>query len=300
MQNSFIVTSHGWSASNWLAHSFNLNSNIVCTHSARNVLANDTELHSNSNLVKNIHNFHRGYVGRQVLSLDTLYDDIQQLGSAKYYGSVHVLRLRDIPILLKKYGSPQKSFKVANFVRNPVDLVWSGYGQLQDLFTFDINELYWTLDKILNEGKDFSYSLIEKYQINIGEYKYLAFIGACAILSSIKKDCDVYEVVVGTNKNIDFIGTFTMESITQDREKFRQMLFLLTDNSDLATEDYLDKVFDEGVINRHKKDKKKMTSAERYMSFEPWQKETFDYFFGKFELRLPYESFGYDFSYMDV
>ncbi|MBU2878011.1 hypothetical protein [Aliiglaciecola lipolytica] len=300
MSKHFIVTSHGWSASNWVAHSLNLNEKILCTHSARNALANDAQIHNRDNFIKNLSNFHEGYLNRQESSLDGFYQYIESLGNSDYYGSVHLLRLRDIPILYRKYGPPSRNFKIANLVRNPVDLVWSGYGQLQDLFLFDINELYWTLDKIISEGKNFTYSLIEKYQINIGEYKYLAFIGACAILSSIKKDCDAYELIDRNKTNIDFIGTFTMESITQERESFKQMLSKLTDNSALTSVDYLDKVFGEGEINRHKKDSKKITSRERYNSFEPWQKDTFNYFFKKFDLRSKYESFGYDFSYIEV
>jgi hypothetical protein len=299
MQNNFIVTSHGWSGSNWLAHSINLNKDVVCTHSARNVLADDEQMHSHKNLVKHIQKFHTGYVGRQLVSLDDLYSKIKQFGNTKHYGSVHVLRMRDLPVLLDKFGSPKEQFKVANLVRNPVDLVWSGYGQLQDLFTFDINELYWTLDKILSEGKDFSYSLIEKYKINIGEYHYLAFLGACAILGSLKKDCDAYDSI-NNEKNLDFIGGIKMESVTQDREAFKGLLFNLTGNASIITDNYIGQVFQSGAINTHKKDKVKVTAEQRYYSFEPWQKDAFIYFFEKFKLRPIYESFGYDFSYMDI
>jgi hypothetical protein len=298
MYNSFIITSHGWSASNWLAHSINLNNNIICTHSARNVLANDKDIHDHENLVRHIKKFHTGYVGRQMLALDDLYDNIRQNGNVKYYGSVHVLRMRDLPILHAKFGDSNTQFKVANFVRNPIDLVWSGYGQLRDLFTFDINELYWTLDKILTEGKDFTYSLIEKYQINIGEYRYLAFIGACAILSSLKKDINAYKAVE-SSKSLDFIGTYKMESTTTDKRDFSELLVNLTGDSSIITEDYLSQVFSGGAINTHKKDNLKITPKQRYESFEPWQQDTFNFFFDKFELRAHYESFGYEFLYLN-
>jgi len=134
------VTSHGWSASNWTAHALNINKSVICTHSARNIPALSVDLQSNANLKINISELQKGYKLRQSRSLDAIYDEIESYGEAYAYGSVHVLRARDLPIIFKNNGSPYRIFKVANLIRNPVDLVWSGYGQFRDLFRYDINE----------------------------------------------------------------------------------------------------------------------------------------------------------------
>src|ERR1041385_1726680 len=93
----FIVTSHGWSASNWVAHSLNLHPDIICTHSARNALAGEKDLQSNENLKIHLSQLHKGYASRQERDIRISYDEIESNGKALYYGSVHLYRMRDVP-----------------------------------------------------------------------------------------------------------------------------------------------------------------------------------------------------------
>src|ERR1041384_1183508 len=131
----FIVTSHGWSASNWVAHSLDLHPEIICSHSARNASAGAPDLHDN--LKFDLGRMHAGYVNRQGRPIDESYNEIEQMGDGKYYGSVHLYRLRDLPVLHEKFGPSSRNFSVMNLVRHPVNLVWSGYGQFKDLFRYD-------------------------------------------------------------------------------------------------------------------------------------------------------------------
>ena len=293
---NFIVTSHGWSASNWTAHALNLNDNILCTHSARNELAGDKELQSNKNLKKHINDLQNGYVARQARSLDTIYDEIEAKGNTKSYGSVHVLRLRDLPIINEKCGASQRQFNVVNVVRHPVDLVWSGFGQFKDLFRYDINELHWTTGKVVRQALEFSNYIAEKYNLYMGDFENLAFIGACAILESLKFDLDAYSKL-DQIKNINFCGTFQMEEITSDKEKYKLFLTQL-DLQDYISENYLNEVFKTGIVNKHKHDSKKLTPEERYNQFLPWQKEVFNHFLNLHNLSEDYTNFGYDLKFM--
>ncbi|WP_417371366.1 hypothetical protein [Gelidibacter japonicus] len=296
--NHFIVTCHGWSASNWTAHSLNLNANILCTHSARNILADDKELQSNKNLKEYINQLQKGYSQRQGRSLDTIYAEIEALGNAQNYGSVHVLRMRDLPVISEKYGDSARSFKVVNIVRNPVDLVWSGYGQFKDLFRYDINELHWTTGKVIRQALEFVNYIGKKYNIYIGDFENLAFIGACAILESLKLDLMAYPKVDAI-KNINFSGTFQMEDITSNKLKYKEFLNSLGLSSS-SNEDYLDDVFKTGVVNKHKHDSKRLSAFERFNEFLPWQKEVFLHFFNFHDLKKSYESFGYNFDYLKL
>ncbi len=296
MKKYFIVTCHGWSASNWTAHSLNLNSKIICTHSARNEIAEDKELQSNKNLKKNINKLQSGYKKRQAQSLDAIYDEIECKGASPYYGSVHVLRLRDIPIIYEKFGISQRSFNLVNIVRHPIDLVWSGYGQFLELFRYDINELHWTSGKVVNQALKFSNYIGQKYNLYMGDIENLAFIGACAIMESLKKDIDAY-ISLSSLKNINFCGTFKMEEITNDPKIYSLFCSQLGLN-ELISEEYLNKVFSTGVVNKHKSDDQKLSSKERYLSLVPWQKEVFNHFFNLHDLKKPYEKFGYDFTYL--
>ena len=292
----FIVASHGWSASNWTAHSLNLNEDVLCVHSARAELAEDKKLQSNQNLKKHINQLQKGYFNRQQRSLDEIYNDIEKKGSAKNYGSVHVLRLRDIPIISEKFGLPQREFKLANVVRHPVDLVWSGYGQFKDLFRYDINELHWTSGKIVRQALKFANEIGNKYDLNIGDFEVLAFFGACAVLESLKLDLDAYKQL-SKYAFIDYVGTFQMEKITSDKGFYHDFCLKLgLENS--VNQAYINQVFNLGIINKHKHDNQKLAGEERFKKFSSWQKEVFLHFFDLHGLKSGYESFGYDFNFL--
>ncbi len=299
MKQNFIFTSHGWSASNWLAYALNLHEDILCTHSARNILANKTDMNSNDSLKKNLKDLHEGYVSRQNRSLDETFVEIEKLGQARLYGSVHVFRLRDIPVIVEKYGSPDRTFQVQNLVRHPVSLVWSGYGQFKDLFRYDLNELYWTTGKVLREAKDFIYHLSHKYDLYPGDLENLSFIGACAVLGSLKLDLDGLDNMRGT-PNVFFKGHVKMEDITKKPHVLAESIKILSGEGILATPEYLEKVYTTGVVNQHKNDANKTNAEARYIKFSGWQKETFSYFFNKYNLQGAYEDMGYDFSFLEI
>jgi hypothetical protein len=290
----FIVTSHGWSASNWVAHSLNLHPDIVCSHSARNALADDTSMHEN--LKQDLTHMHTGYVSRQGQKIDTSYDAIEKMGEGKYYGSVHLYRLRDLPVVYQKFGDFSRQFSVMNLVRHPVNLVWSGYGQFKDLFRYDINELHWTLGKVLNESREFVFSIGNKYQLNLGDFENLAFIGAACVLGSLRIDLNALEQVKKIPQ-IHFNGYLQMEKVTGDPEEYKKFISTLLPGIEL-TENYISSVFSTGAINKHKHDAKKITVDERYATWSDWQKEVFLFYFNKYDLRNEYEKLGYDFSFL--
>ena len=297
MRSNFIFTSHGWSASNWLAYALNLHDDIICTHSARNILANRTDMNSNDNLKKQLRNLHKGYVSRQSRSLDTAYDAIESFGEAQLYGSVHVFRLRDLPVVYEKFGSFKRSYSVQNLVRHPVSLVWSGYGQFKDLFRYDLNELHWTTGKVLKSAKDFIYDLALRYDLYLGDFENLAFLGAAAVLGSLRLDLDSLTVVKKIPK-IDFKGHVKMESATHCPEVLNSSIQALSTGRLSASAGYLEKVYSTGVVNQHKNDADKTDAEARYDKFSEWQKETFNYFFNKYNLQKEYKQMGYDFSFI--
>lgn len=290
----FIVTCHGWSASNWTAHALNLNPDTTCTHSARNEVASDKELQSNKNLKQHINQLQKGYVSRQNRSLDELYNEIHTKGYTSHYGSVHVLRLRDLPIIHEKFNAPSRNFNLVNVVRNPINLVWSGYGQFRDLFLYDINELHWTSGKVVRQALEFANEMARKYDLNLGEIDTLSFFGACAVLESLRMDLDAKEKI-SDYSYLHFQGVVQMENITSKRDAFAGMA---TNLGLEVTHEYLNNVFSTGVVNPHKKDKKKLTPQERYNEFLPWQKEVFNHFFAMHNLRDSYSGFGYELDFV--
>lgn len=293
----FIVTCHGWSASNWLAHALNLHKDITCTHSARNVLANAKDLQSNKNLRKNIQQLHTGYFMRQNRGIESCYDEIEDLGNTLTYGSVHVYRLRDLPVASQSFEQLERTFKVINMVRNPISLVWSGYGQFKDLFLYDINELYWTLKKVIEHSKDFIHQVGNKYNVQIGELDNLAFIGACSVLSSLRLDIDAIDAVEKID-HLNFGGTIKMEEVTTSKNYFKKIVSELSENKLEVDDDYLSEVFETGIINKHKIDTKEISPQDRFESWPEWRKEIFLYFMNRFKLIDGYQKFGYNLKFL--
>ncbi|WP_150464657.1 hypothetical protein [Francisella sp. XLW-1] len=292
MRKRFIITCHGWSASNWLAYVLSQHQNIIVSHSAANLL--DEKL--SNDIRDKLKKFHQGYKNRQDRAIDESYDFIEAYDDAKFYGSVHLYRLRDLPIQYEKFGNATRKFNVVNLIRNPIDLVWSGYGQFKDLFKTDINELYWTTGKIL-EDKDFIYYLNDKYNLLVGDYENLAFIGAARVLGSLRLDLDAMKSI----QNIPFInymGEVKMEDVTSKPEILKALILKLTNNEVDVTDEYLNNLYKIGEINKHKQDDKKLTPKERFESLKDWQKETLLYYLNKYNIIKPYEDFGYNLSFL--
>lgn len=297
----FIVTSHGWSASNWLAYSLNLHDHILCSHSALNALPTEKEMHEESKLKKNIRKFHKGYSTRVEASLTDNYNEILNHGRAKAYGSVHLYRMRDLPLQFDSYNGELGRFVVMNLVRNPIDLVWSGYGQFQQLFRFDLNELHWTLGKLLKTDKEFVFDIGEKYGIEIGLYENLAFFCACRVLESLEIDLKALnDQKLDACEYFDFQGFIQKEKMTTDPDYFKNVLNRIGLDDDEITDEYLTAVFSSGKINKHKVDKLEMTPKKRYEGLSDWQKEVFNHFFNKYEMiRTYYSEMNYDLSFVD-
>lgn len=295
--SNFIITCHGWSGSNWLAHALNLSPLITCTHSARNCLADDINLQSDTNLKKKLRTLHKGYISRTSTSIEMKYEEIKGYGKSDFYGSVHLIRLRDLPVLDKKFGPPSSEYKVLNLIRHPVDLVWSGYGQFQTLFLYDLNELHWTLGKVLNESNEFLYSISDKYNINLGEIQNLAFISSSCILGSLQLDANA-EKETKKLKNLKYLGTLKLEEISKRKSTFIKLIHDLT--GEQLTEDsrYINTVFELGKINKHIKEKENHKPSEKYANFSDWQKEVFHFFLTKYKIKDYYSRLGYDMSFI--
>ncbi|WP_018249182.1 hypothetical protein [Orenia marismortui] len=292
MNNNFIIASHGWSASNWLAYVLNQHEDIIASHSAANLI---NEKLSND-IKEKLKEFHDGYKNRHNIPIDKSYDYIENYGNAISYGSVHLYRLRDLPVQYNRFKVSKRMYNVVNLIRNPISLVWSGFGQFKDLFKTDINELYWTLGKVL-EDKDFIYYICEKYKLAPGKYENLAFFGAARVLGSLKLDIDacknIYKIPF-----INYMGEVKMEEITQNPKVLTQLIERVTDNKVKVTQEYLDNVYRVGKINKHKMDNKEFDPRERFESLERWKKETLIYYLKKFNIIQSYEKLGYNLSFV--
>lgn len=294
----FVVSSHGWSASNWLAHVLNTHPQIVCTHSALNELPNEGEIHESQGLIKNITRFHRGYELRVSHNLDQRYDAIEGHGEGPFYGSVHTIRLRDVPKQIETLGKFKRNYKAVNLVRHPLALVVSGFGQFRDLFEIDINELAWTSNKLVKTDLAFVYELVEKYDFLPGKTENLAFLCACRVLESLKMDVEAEKFFRENNEQggYQFLGHVKMEDLTQDPSAMKELFETLALPTPEA--DYLDSIYAIGNLNQHDKKAPKSKLTQKWEDLLDWQKDCFIHFMEKYQLFDFYKNLGYTFDFM--
>lgn len=283
----FIFASHGWSGSNWAANALNQHDSITCTHSARNLLPESQEITEHAELARHSHAWNRAYADRAGRPIDKVYDEIEALDTTIVYGSVHTYRLRDIPLQIKNFGVPRRTYLVANLVRHPVNFIWSGYGQLRDMFEYDLYVLHGTISLILETARDFTSELARRNGLNLCDHSVLAFIGAAANLTNLAKDIDV----------LPESHWFTMEQATSDRAVWADCVRRLSAGRAAADEEYLDRVFGLKALNSHRKGAA-LEPAARWDQLEGWQRDVVAHYLSLSGLAPAYTALGYDFSFI--
>ena len=280
----FIVTCHGWSGSHWLATALNSHPEVICCHSALNILA-DTKTWADDKLKKTIVPRQNARLRRGVVSTDELFKEVKSYGKAKVYGNVHTLRIRDLPEINSRFRA-RKSYALMNMVRHPVSLVASGAGQLREMMEWDIYALLETSDAV-REEMELALETSEKYGINLCDNDNRAFITACHHQKHLARDHMI----------APDIPTIIMERVVSERAYYAEIFEQLTSKKLKADDEYLDNVFSIGKLNPHKAGAKKSPEQE-YAEWPAWQKEVFGRIFSRCNLRELYQKFGYDFSFI--
>lgn len=293
----FVVTCHGWSASNWLAWALNRHPDIACGHSSAGILATDAAIFDGEGLARHIPRLREGYVQRGSRPLTDLYRDLAAQKPASHVGTVHTYRLRDLATQAGLIGPQRQRIPVVNLIRHPLDLVVSGHGQFCDLFRIDLNEFSWTLRKVVEQGLEITERICARHGIDPGDYDIVCFFGACVVLGSLKADFDA-EAAVSPAGPWSLLGHVRMEDLTRDPAELARLVDQLTGQDRLATPDYLAEIYRLGRINVHNR-----TAAEgtgrRWDALAGWQRDAFAAFLDLFDLRPAYERLGYDFDFME-
>ncbi len=285
----FIVTCHGWSASNWTAVALSKHPHILCCHSAMNIPANsnslrETEVEFKETMIKR----HNARLSRGSRSIDALFDEVAAYDVERkrsIYGNVHSLRIRDLPRLKQEFPTPRPHV-LMNQIRHPVSVVESGFGQVKNMLSWDV---YVHLDAThgMEDHLPFFIDLADRYQINLCDYDVRSFCYAANHLLFLGRDCRIAPDA----------PTIVMERITTEREYFAKILQELSAGRIEPSSEYLDEVYKLGQLNRHKSGKK-ITPQQQYESWLPWQQEVFYYFFIAADLKAAYQKHGYDFSFI--
>ena len=300
---TFLIASHGLSASFWLAYHLNQHPGMVCVHGSDRAVARDRdgldlerllETGGSALLYRKLQELRAGAESRQAGFERREYD--QWMGGispgAGVVGSVHTFRMRD---LCGVEPSSLSGIAIGNLVRHPVSLVHSGHGLLSRSFLYDLNELRWTTDKVFQDDISFVESLAVEYDLKPGEIDTLGFFGACVMMRGLRLDVEACESMAA---HPDYLGEFRMEMLTSDREAFAGLMSRISGGTLLCDGDYLDRVFESNRLNTHTNQQSTFTPARIWNRWTPWQQRAFRHYFEKYNIRSFYERIGYDFSFL--
>jgi hypothetical protein len=283
----FIVTSHGWSGSFWLANALDTHPEITCAHSALNIHSRGGDS-SQEFLKKSMKTHGQAVLGREKRSIDELLDQVRSYCTderSRFFGNVHTLRIRDLPALQEAFPVPRQHV-LMNLVRHPVSVVASGYGQLRSFLAWDIYTLFDVVGCI-QEQVDFAIDLAERYELNLRDIDVQAFLAACHHQKFLARDHQIAPDA----------PTILMERATTERDYFSEVVGCLTSGMIECDDKYLDQVFSIPALNRHVSEKKPDPAAQ-YLAWNPWQREAYKYSLEKFRLADFYVKYNYDFSFV--
>jgi len=227
----FIITCHGWSASNWTATALSQHLDILCCHSAMNVPADSKKLkETESEFRATMVERHKARIARGELSINQLLDEVESYdvgGTRKVYGNIHTLRLRDLKGLTKKFGKSYP-FVLMNQVRHPVSLVASGFGQVRSMLSWDV---FCHIDAAhgMEEHLNFFLDIASRHNLNLCDYDVRSFSYAAHHQMFIAADIKAFPNV----------PTIVMERATTDQQYFGNIVRQITSGFVEPSESYL-------------------------------------------------------------
>jgi hypothetical protein len=284
----FVVTSHGWSGSHWLAVALDTHPEILCFHSALHLHARGDDS-SEQFLKGNVRNHGVAVNDRESRSFDAAFDEVEKRATCPdkhVFGNVHTYRIRDLLGLEEKFGPPRPHM-LMNLIRNPVSLVASGFGQLRSFMDWDI---YTFLDvaAAVYENIGLATELANRHGLNLFDPSVQAFLAACNHLRYLARDQEIAPDA----------PTILMERVTSEPDYFAEVVRLLSVGELECTPPYLEEVFSLGQLNRHAQGEK-LDARAQYERWEPWQQEAFHNLLTSSRLNDYYQKYGYDFSYIN-
>ncbi|MAU97485.1 MAG: hypothetical protein CMP81_16620 [Fulvimarina sp.] len=303
MPRWFIVSSHGWSASHWLAFNLARHPQIMCVHSSAALPADRGEPYDVSALLARkdfatifamIAQFRKGYVARGTLRPADLFRRMELESCGRpLLGSVHTFRLRDLPRLAAELDPPERSLRIVNLIRHPVNLVNSGAGQYELTFRLDLNELQWVARRVVDTGLDAFEQIAARHGLYPGDLEVLSFFGACATLKGLAEDFAARDALVARGV-ASYAGSVRQEDVTREPEIFRDLVARLGAGAVDCPEDYLGDVFSDARRNVHNARNGPTEPTALFEQWAPWQQEAFAFCLDRFDLRKPYLAEGYD------
>lgn len=275
----FMVTCAGMSGSKWLASSLDKHPEISCNHSAgRHTIY--TRNYTDEEII-DILKVEREQFDAKIL-LSDIFTTLQE--EKKLGGNVHAFRLYRLKEAIKN-DKNCPIFRLANLVRNPIDVTLSRAAMFTQMCVSDKTVRKRVEDTLENNISIFK-PIIEKYKLDSSDYYVLSFfdavLGMQKLSDEIKENPDVYHIKIEDLKKpehfiklVDFLGSGEISTTME-----------------LATQ-----ITSAPAINSHIKSKVKSTQ-EKYDCLENWKKETLEIGFKKTDIIGQYKKLNYNFDFL--
>lgn len=304
-KRSFLVASHGCSASFWLAHTLNRLPGFACVHSSAALEADDARAYEARDAIERgeladvyrmLQLIRAGYEARHQRSPQQLFESLsQRFADRQAIGVVHSYRLRDLPGHAHPPRADVAPIPVANLLRHPVEVVNSVYGQYLLSFRIDLTDLHWTLGKVVASDLQQFERLAIEHHVCIGDFEPLCFLCACQALRGLRQDFDAIPALADSGA-FCFLGNMRKEDLTTQPDLLRQWIGRLAGDDLPISDAALQPAYDGTLLNIHNPQARNSGAQAVHDGWTPWQRDVFALLLDTLQLRTRYESEGYDLS----
>lgn len=284
MDDFFLVTSYGRTATYWIAANLHKHPDIACNHgpslslSSLDYSGKQVSGEVALDIHKNISGFHNA------LLMD-VFDFVKKNKKAKYIGNVHGYAASSVRAI-QSMCPELEAVKVANITRHPLHRIESQKNRLLK----EVKHDKYLLDMFLHSFDTFVDSsiidnLMSKYNID---------------LSCIYNKVYLYSAsLIPYHDDLDYSANytnFTMERLLNDRDYFVNFIHYITGYNVELSHDYISNVFASGKMNES--DRVDETAYDMFQNWPEWLKYTCSLIFQKYNIVNKYAMLGYDIGYI--
>lgn len=280
-ENFFLITSHGQTASMWLAGVLSRIPEVFCTHgySYPPQAAHLEELSSDEWALR------RGSAERfNTLPLSTLHAELKSATNKPIIGNVLAFYLGR---LFSRAGAVhRRGVTVVNIVRHPVTRLTSTLKTWNISPDFAPPFVELDFNTRCDHLKNFIMKSHKKVDFSTSDKTFVVSLLAMEDISNDIKLANWHQI-----QNVKY------EEMTTNKEVFSNLVKKVTSNQVNLSQDFLDNLFSSKRINPH--NNTGITEADlQYQSWDKWKQDTFKFTLerkGKFKL---YENLNYDLSFI--
>lgn len=280
-RKSFLVTSHGRTATYWLASALHLHEDVQCSHGPALPPVLEFSTQPPDEFALQAHQCQDEFSKK---SLDAFFAELELASEKPIVGNVHAYAAHQLttrPILF----NPQREIAVINVVRHPLTRIES------------------LARRVLHEARfsDYSRSLLHEHFGSYVPKMVTDYLGEnhAVDLEIMENRAFLYAAFsVPHVDSMDFdtpIQHIPMERLTKDAEFFSWFFAFVTQGSANLSGDYLDKVMKSERMNHQAPERPAVALYEKWPT---WKKATIQAISEWYGFTDSYSGLGYDFTFI--